>query len=1700
MKNSSQPSGFLLLYTLLGVGLVGVGVVSYFVISEPDDSSTERVPLKSEDIEVLGGVVETTEKEDETYVIRFTGFESTTPIGDVGDAQQSQEIGLILQENDEDLVIYIPRSNEEYTIPVSDILGLSPINEGDDISETNSIRVYDSGSNEYLYIGRNDNNEVVLIFQDPDDVDVEIRVTTDRERVDGTTDGTTGTTRPGGQQDGTTDGTTGTTRPGGQQDGTTDGTTSTTPQQDEVVGEPGGTGVAGEDGGTGGTPTTSTGQPNPFQRPIAPQQDEVVGEPGGTGVAGEDGGTGGTPTTSTGQPNPFQRPIAPQQDEVVGEPGGTGVAGEDGGTGVTGTTINEDPENNTPPTITSLDPPTTAVEGVQYIYKFEAEDGDEGDFLRWSLVSKQSGNARMTRSGTFTWTPTEEDGGSTRTFSVRVSDGSGGSVTLQLPITVTEVNENPEITPESLSARVGVEFLHTIEALDTDIPIQNLSYEVVGNSLGATIDQTSGVFRWTPNIQQKGEQNIRVQVSDSEGGLSVTTFSFVVSDSLVIAITNPDKSPEKSKSISAIDNSIDTSSFRYKVIQGDLACNSDVMSSGVSPYIEGSRLTLSQEILNGKKLCFVSSDQYETVYKASDVIRGIDREAPTYLDITSSSDNVDSNLQVGDTLTISFIASEPLSEVPEVLINDEIATVSQDETSYSSTLAITEDFVGDVVNDVFGSVGYSISAPVDIAGNLGIRETNSFEGLSVDSDLDGEDDTGEPPLQNPGLQNPGDSERSVRPPLSDNDHDVISGFFKKLAITSGVSVAACLAGDLIATGLSSLADLGLKHAFNALSGVPFVGGFFGGLADESPQKTKDVALSAKECVRDTLVQGIVLNTLHEFQKGVANWITSDFNGKPTLIRNPDQYWDDVLDRELGHIIENQGWGDLCDISGRPLNIDLIFKDRKRDAPRCEAGDIIQRLENLRTGVRLSARTGEDYDATVNGHSLREALTEEEEDLPSNEIQEILKSYTRYAGEYHNPFITFDPERHLNSTTARILAALEEKEEVEEKVEDVRENVESGEDIIVSPHKTEDCEETPDGELGPDCVITTVPKSLLVSQIEESWTANLRKQTQADEIGEAVAGLAQNIILKGLTGIFKDGFDVISSRFDEDNEYIRYYSRNTEQSTPNVNIFFNDDFINGDDFYRELLTKSVLLDDLERLHEYIRVFHSPTQIHSPTQNKICDEFGMRVAPDGYDLLLSLPVPECFPDDISESQNLIRVQVQGTSDTDPIFLEKDTKGNKYYSLDEENATEVKGILDRIVEGKTNLGTFYNLLDTMFTQRRGFTLEADNGGVCERDCSGSTCVYRGSREEYELTIDIFGSDSQINSNQCTKTGMKPTDPDDVRNVDNINELFDKTISSPLDKQQFIGLISDQVIMAQDEININDIIDVYIGTFIAAAELIGVYDDYSRNPPLGTKEVSEYRYRAISKIKEEGEYECDTQGSRLLCVKRYTERLIKNSMNNTGEEKMTMFYIVNDHESLFDGCAKTPNDTVPNVGGWKKSECSFSDFRELHKNTPEGVHIKSIDDMADLVALTFIIAQTTNNIHIPDFSFRQLLVDVEYLEKNRKGISTRKLHSIGNHYLEFFSLMQSNTGLENKNIIWNTRTPSDAAELYRQSIHQKTGIDKHSEVYTKAQNDLTGVPSGTRARNKNRFGSESGGGGGGGGEGEDDESSDGVPGGPRL
>ncbi len=156
-------------------------------------------------------------------------------------------------------------------------------------------------------------------------------------------------------------------------------------------------------------------------------------------------------------------------------------------------------------------------------------DGDVPvNAVQFTFKSNSINNAGV-RGNSFYWKPTSDDVGS-HSVKIIATTNSGQTDSTTVNINVRSFNTPPRFAPiRPISIPVGQEFTLPIKAVDPDGMNQDLvRFLGVDMPDGASINETSGMFSWTPTARQVGENEFRVIATDQYGAATSTDISINV--------------------------------------------------------------------------------------------------------------------------------------------------------------------------------------------------------------------------------------------------------------------------------------------------------------------------------------------------------------------------------------------------------------------------------------------------------------------------------------------------------------------------------------------------------------------------------------------------------------------------------------------------------------------------------------------------------------------------------------------------------------------------------------------------------------------------------------------------------------------------------------------------------------------------------------------------------------------------------------------------------------------------------------------------------------------------------------------------------------------------------------------------------------------------------------------------------------------
>jgi hypothetical protein len=149
----------------------------------------------------------------------------------------------------------------------------------------------------------------------------------------------------------------------------------------------------------------------------------------------------------------------------------------------------------------------------------------DGDMITYSLVTAPANASIDPNTGHFTWAPAWNQLGA-QTVTIRAADPGG--LSSQQSCTITVANQAPSIDPlPNRNANPG--HAVTFYANATDPDGDPVTYSLIGQTYGASINMGTGQFTWVPPAQL-GMFTFTVQAADPGGLTAQASFNITVSD------------------------------------------------------------------------------------------------------------------------------------------------------------------------------------------------------------------------------------------------------------------------------------------------------------------------------------------------------------------------------------------------------------------------------------------------------------------------------------------------------------------------------------------------------------------------------------------------------------------------------------------------------------------------------------------------------------------------------------------------------------------------------------------------------------------------------------------------------------------------------------------------------------------------------------------------------------------------------------------------------------------------------------------------------------------------------------------------------------------------------------------------------------------------------------------------------------------
>ena len=179
---------------------------------------------------------------------------------------------------------------------------------------------------------------------------------------------------------------------------------------------------------------------------------------------------------------------------------------------------------NLPPVITNT--PNLITNLLQeYQVNFTGVDPD-GDALVWSLDAAPSGMVIDANTGALRWQPSSTFLGG-NTVKVRLTDSYGMYVGTEFSLYVNGTNTPPIINTIPIT-QIGLNQDYQYQVIATDAENTLVTYSLLRQPVGMTIDKSTGLIQWSPSAI--GSYEIALQATDAQGGATTQVYNLIVGE------------------------------------------------------------------------------------------------------------------------------------------------------------------------------------------------------------------------------------------------------------------------------------------------------------------------------------------------------------------------------------------------------------------------------------------------------------------------------------------------------------------------------------------------------------------------------------------------------------------------------------------------------------------------------------------------------------------------------------------------------------------------------------------------------------------------------------------------------------------------------------------------------------------------------------------------------------------------------------------------------------------------------------------------------------------------------------------------------------------------------------------------------------------------------------------------------------------
>ena len=166
-------------------------------------------------------------------------------------------------------------------------------------------------------------------------------------------------------------------------------------------------------------------------------------------------------------------------------------------------------------------PDRTIALGTRFQQLLQATSANANETLTFALPTAPAG-AALSPPPLIDWTPIASQVGP-NTFTAKVTDSQGRTATASFNVTVTHVNQPPQLAPQAdETVRIGTTFTRTLKATDPDAG-DTMSFGLVAGPPGMVLN--GATLTWATGSIAVGDYTVTIKVTDSGGLFDTKSFT-----------------------------------------------------------------------------------------------------------------------------------------------------------------------------------------------------------------------------------------------------------------------------------------------------------------------------------------------------------------------------------------------------------------------------------------------------------------------------------------------------------------------------------------------------------------------------------------------------------------------------------------------------------------------------------------------------------------------------------------------------------------------------------------------------------------------------------------------------------------------------------------------------------------------------------------------------------------------------------------------------------------------------------------------------------------------------------------------------------------------------------------------------------------------------------------------------------------------